>query len=91
MDAKYLACLVLFLSFTVITGEDHEYMAANSVEPSVVSDTREAADCSAIFHAEQTSPTGATASSGAAKATVKSGGAVTEGVLKNLSCLLASI
>lgn len=90
MDAKYLACLVLFLSFTVITGDEHEYLATSNAKASPAADTRDAVDCNAVFQAEQTTAT-ASASSGAQKTSVKSGGAVTEGVLKNLSCLLASI
>ena len=88
MDAKYIACLMLFLTFSVLSGSEPEVvMAVRQAEPPVVAENPCHGGGGAV-HLAGVSPT---PSAQANKPRAALSSSATEDILHSLSCLVASL
>lgn len=91
MDAKYIACLMLFLSFSVLSGSEPEFAAAVRQAESPPAKTPTVVDChpgSSTLRLAGT-PSAMPAQLGASS--TSNSKTATEDILQSLTCLMASL
>jgi hypothetical protein len=91
MDAKYIACLMLFLTFSVLSGSEPEVvMAVRQAEPPVAEVVAEN-PCHGGGGAVHLAGVSLTPSAQANKPRAALSSSATEDILHSLSCLVASL